>query len=562
MQLNSNYPLKEQLNQLKEIAYAKFGIEIDTTKFIDDKSYQDLVLSELGLLNDPDLTPLVNELKAPPVVEEKPAASSQPTAAPNSPNLTWLYAALIAVVLLLLIAIGVFLFQGNGSNPAPEQTNNPVVTTSPAVNTATQPAVAKTEPAQITFRMHGSNTIGEKLAPALLEGYLAKHGAKEFNWQQGESPVERALHYKKAGKNYLVELHAHGSSTGFADILAGKADVAMASRKVKSKEIEKLKLNHGDFSKVGNEHIVGLDGLAIIVNQNNPINHLSTQQLADIFSGKISNWGELGGSQGAITVLARDKNSGTWDTFKKLVLKKHQAKLSDKAQRFESSSELSALVSQNDNAIGFIGLNYILHNKAVAISEGQSTSPIYPTRFTVSTEDYALSRRLYIYTPTSASMFVKGFAQFAISYEGQEIVAKTGLISQNINVENVSVPKTAPAQYARYAEQGQRLSLTFRFEHGSGQLDNKGKRDLHRLLRFLENNPTKRVVLMGFSDNSGNSEKNRILSLQRAKSVAQELSARGIQVYDTQGFGDALPVANNSSQAGRERNRRVEIWIL
>ena len=126
----------------------------------------------------------------------------------------------------------------------------------------------------------------------------------------------------------------------------------------------------------------------------------------------------------------------------------------------------------------------------------------------------------------------------------------------------MQAPLTAPALYKQYASQGQRLSLTFRFEFGSGQLDNKGKRDLQRLLGFLEEHPQKRVVLMGFSDNSGNDEKNKSLSAQRARSVATELSARGIGVFDTQGFGEALPVANNSTVQGRERNRRVEVWVL
>src|SRR5690606_21177769 len=126
------------------------------------------------------------------------------------------------------------------------------------------------------------------------------------------------------------------------------------------------KLNLGDLSKIGNEHIIALDGLAIIVNQNNPLKAISTEMLARVFSGEISRWSELGGPELPIVLLARDDNSGTFDTFNSLVLKKYAKQLSAKAQRFESSTDLSVAVSQHEAAIGFIGLNYISYNKALA----------------------------------------------------------------------------------------------------------------------------------------------------------------------------------------------------
>ncbi|WP_462160044.1 substrate-binding domain-containing protein [Pseudoalteromonas sp. GB56] len=550
----------EQLKQLQSVAQNKYGIEIATEKFINDDNYRELVLSELALLGDSELNNIIEAIKQPAPTSTSP--TEQPAQDKKKPVALLLASA--SVVITLAVA-GYVVFSGQST---PTQQVNQAVVKAPIVEQTApaQTTVAMTAPkeqqAQLAFRIHGSNTIGEKLAPALLEGYLREQGAVDFDWQQGNVVVERELHYQLNDKPYYIELHAHGSSTGFADILSASADVAMASRKVKEKEVVNLKSQYGDFSQVGNEHIIGLDGLAVIVNQNNPISHLTTQQLADVFSGKISNWRELGGSSAPINIYARDAKSGTWDTFKNLVLKKHNSSLSDAAQRFESSSELSQLVSQDEFGIGFIGLNYIVHNKALAVSEGQQTAPIYPTRFTIGTEDYALSRRLYLYTPTTADMFVKNFAHYAISFSGQEIVADTGLISQNIHVEQVKAPNSAPALYRQYADQGERLSLTFRFQYGSGQLDNKGKRDLQRLLAYLEEYPQKRVVLMGFSDNSGDNTKNQSLSSQRALSVATELNARGIPVFDTQGFGEVLPVANNDSEQGRERNRRVEVWVL
>ena len=120
----------------------------------------------------------------------------------------------------------------------------------------------------------------------------------------------------------------------------------------------------------------------------------------------------------------------------------------------------------------------------------------------------------------------------------------------------------APNKYNHYTKIAKRLSLNFRFNYGNKDLDNKGKRDLQRLISFMEKNEGRRLVLMGFSDSIGAKLKNIQLSLTRAQSVERELVARGIPVMAVEGLGEAIPVANNETEAGRERNRRVEVWLL
>ena len=191
-----------------------------------------------------------------------------------------------------------------------------------------------------------------------------------------------------------------------------------------------------------------------------------------------------------------------------------------------------------------------------------SSTAIFPTRFTVSTEDYLLARRLYMYVPSSALSIVKSFAEFTISHQGKEMVEKSGLISQNIKLEKSYKVGNAPKKYNEYTEMASRLSVNFRFTSGSNELDNKAKRDLSRLLHFMEINPGRRVVLMGFSDITGVPEKNKSLSLLRAHVLEKELTARGINVTAVEGFGAELPIASNSTKLGRSRNRRVEVWVF
>lgn len=555
--LASNTELSQTLTKLAQIAEIEFEIQISIDKMLKESNYRELVLSELSQLGHDELNTIIDWLTNP--------ATTEQDAEPKTSKLP-LFLSAVACVAVIFSVIFFFLPQQQQLETIAKQT--PISTTlEKAAPVAAKlemkkPEISEKTKQKLLFRLHGSNTIGEKLAPALLEGYLKQQGINDFNWIPGDSPVERQLSYQQGNTNYLIELHAHGSSTAFADLSVGEADIGMASRRIKEKEITALQEKLGTLNQVGNEHIIGLDGLAVIVNQNNPIKQLSSSTLAKVFSGEISNWSQLGGKDQAITLFSRDKHSGTWDTFKNLVLKKHNKTLSASAQRLESSSELSTLVSQNESAIGFIGLNYVLHNKALAISAAKNTAAIFPTRFTIGTEDYALARRLYFYTPTSASNIVKSFAQYAISAQGQDIVAATGLISQNIKLEETYPRGDAPEQYNYYVKNGKRLSLNFRFDYATKDLDNKGKRDLERLVSFMEQHHGRRIALLGFSDSVGAKLKNQNLSLSRAKSVELELTSRGIPVMAVEGLGEALPIANNNTEAGRKRNRRVEVWLL
>lgn len=556
------------LSRLVQLCESKFQIPLSLAQLQDNEDYRAAVVAELNALKDEELNSVLIQLGA----ATKSAVDVAPVASEVTSTVTaGKSKALLLALVLSIVALaggGYFWFTSNSVQPALAVSATPATTTTPAqqaqiVNTSTVDTSGSTQPTVTpVLRVHGSNTVGEKLAPALLEAFLAEQGGSAFAWQQGDSEVEKQLRFATAGQSEAIELHAHGSGTAFSGLLSHKADIGMSSRKVTPDEVTQARSELGDLSKIGNEHIIALDGLAIIVNQNSSLKAISTETLAKIYAGEISRWSQLGGQDKPIVLLARDNNSGTFDTFNSLVLKKHGKKLADTATRFESSTELSVAVSQDEAAIGFIGLNYISYNKALAISEGADTTPIYPTRFTISTEDYALSRRLYLYTPTAASQLAKDFAQFAISEKGQQLVEQTGLISQNIRVEKVFAVEGAPASYNRYADTGQRLSLNFRFNYGENDLDNKGKRDLERLIRFMEQNSGRRLVLMGFSDAVGAVAKNSELALRRAKAVERELTARGIPVLAVESYGELLPVANNDTDAGRERNRRVEVWVI
>lgn len=171
-----------------------------------------------------------------------------------------------------------------------------------------------------------------------------------------------------------------------------------------------------------------------------------------------------------MTLFARDENSGTWDTFESLVLKANGPGLSSSADRYESSQELSDRVSATPGAIGFIGLPYVRQSKLLAVTEGRGALPVYPTSFTVSTEDYPLARRLFLYLPaTSANRHARAFVDFAIARSGQQVVRDVGLVSQN---EAGDIPHPGNRLWRSGSSGVERLTPVARPQPPGGSVDN------------------------------------------------------------------------------------------
>lgn len=430
------------------------------------------------------------------------------------------------------------------------------------------PVRASNATPEVILRLHGSNTIGAKLAPALATAFLQ------------ETLKARSIRVQPIGLNELrivadlpqspvaIEIASHGSSTSFKDLAAGTCDIGMASRPIKDKEKKQLAFL-GNMETLFSEHTLGLDGIAVIVHPDNPITSLPMAQLKDIFSGKIKDWSELSPKiKGPIKVHARDEKSGTYDTFKSLVLGKEIA-LASQASRYESNSKLSDAVADARGAIGFCGLPYILRSKALAIAD-KGAALIDPSNNTVATEDYPLSRRLYLYTPPySENIYSRFFIDFAMSERGQDIVENIGFIGQNLKTFSAAKEvHTKPQRqdvvnYLKVAtKKAQRVSLNFRFQPGSSRLDDRSERDLIRLARFLRARKNNKILLIGFADNVGDYYHNMELARNRADIVYNRLKQVGAQgAYHILSGSEELPVASNDNEKGRQKNRRVEVWI-
>ncbi|MEN5244821.1 phosphate ABC transporter substrate-binding/OmpA family protein [Pseudomonas atacamensis] len=413
------------------------------------------------------------------------------------------------------------------------------------------------------LRIQGSNTIGAELGPALVEGLLQEQGLLKIHRETPDTANEQRIVGQTAqGQRVIIEVAAHGSSTGFAALKNASADLAASSREIKDSELLALQ-TLGDLKSPAAEQVIAIDGLAIILNPANPLEQLNTEQLARIFAGEVKTWEELGSRGGAIHLYARDDQSGTYDTFKELVLSRRGKSLSSAAKRFESSEQLSDAVSADPQGIGFIGLPYVRQAKAVAIADGASQAML-PLNSLIATEDYPLSRRLFFYLPPdSRNPWAQALATFAQSPQGQAIVATSGFVSQTVQAMSVAPNALMPEGYQSLSRHAQRLTVNFRFAEGSASLDNKARQDLARVLDYIKRHgKTERAVtLVGFGDLKDDPARADLLSKLRAMAVRRELVRNGVVMREVRGFGALMPVATNSADEGRIKNRRVEVWV-
>jgi phosphate transport system substrate-binding protein len=453
------------------------------------------------------------------------------------------------------------------------------------------------------FGIYGSNTIGERLMPLLIDAYAQKtFGAKPVH--KPRAPEEEEIEIRRSGSTEplaVVDFQAKGSGTSAAALLAKNAVIGMSSRRANNEEVDKIRGQYQvELIAPGNEHVLALDGLAVIINQDNPIRQLALEQVARIFAGEVSNWKDVAyrdangrdafGPDRPIKLHARDNKSGTYDTFVALVLAppgQPKRQLGAGATRYESSENLSDAVAKDPDAIGFIGLPYINKNHPLSIASACGLLSA-PSRFTVKTEQYPLARRLFLYSiGTPDQPIARDILQFALSDAAQPTVTEAEFVDQAVEfqepaeqrewqqtlVANPSawldagkpVPPAAARQLDQALQRMSRSTVVFRFASNKSELDAKVVQDVDRLARYLQSPKVsgKRFLIVGFADSKGGWPANATLSLQRAARVADELRRLGATVPQNSvlGLSYMAPVSCNDSDLGQAKNRRVEIWI-
>ena len=235
--------------------------------------------------------------------------------------------------------------------------------------------------------------------------------------------------YQAEHPEVRISVTGGGSGTGIASLINKTVDIANASRQIKPEEVTEAKSNGVDPV----EHVIARDAIAVIVNPETPVSQLTLKQISDIYSGKISNWSEVGGENRPIVRLSRETNSGTHVYFLETVIRlgnsKDKTLFSMDTLLLPSSEGIVAEVRQNPNAIGYDGLGYVPKDlKVIAIAKQAGDPYVLPSIATVNDKSYPIARDLYMYTNGQPSGIVKTYLDWILSSEAQKIVADLGFV--------------------------------------------------------------------------------------------------------------------------------------
>lgn len=257
------------------------------------------------------------------------------------------------------------------------------------------------------FDITGSNTV-TPLSTIWAEAFMDKH------------------------PNVNIAISGPGSGAGIAALIDGTTELCQSSRLIRSSEIDQAKEQGVDPHEI----VVAMDGLAVVVNPANPISELTIEQLSAIYSGKVTNWKDVGGNDATIVVLSRDTNSGTHVFFKEQIVQMRL--LSDKAdtsleygpnvQMLPSTSAGVTETMQNANAIFYPGLGYVEEAKLIGVKKTANDPAVKPTAATVADGSYAVARPLLYYTNGQPTGLIKEYIDFCLSAEGQALVPDSGYV--------------------------------------------------------------------------------------------------------------------------------------
>lgn len=253
---------------------------------------------------------------------------------------------------------------------------------------SSEKATAKQNKIEGTVSLAGSTSM-EKMCEALMEGFMEKY------------------------PDITVTTEYTGSGAGIESLNAGSVDIGNASRHIKENEA----------SEGAVENVVALDGIAVIVDKGNRVLDLSSEQLADIYKGDISNWSELGGNDEAIVVIGRESGSGTRDAFEELNEIKDECKY---AQELDSTGAVLAKVASTPGAIGYVSLDVVDDSVSAEKING-----VDATEANILNGSYALQRPFVMATKGEVSNqneLVKTWFDYIKSSEGKEIIKSVGLI--------------------------------------------------------------------------------------------------------------------------------------
>lgn len=456
----------------------------------------------------------------------------------------------------------------------------------------------------------GSSTLAGRLLPELASLFLKRLGADEVRVVPGAGTDEFSVQgiFYATKEIRKVEIQGRGTAFGFMALKDGLCDVAMSVQRLSPSDARAM---GGNVIAAESENRLGMDAVSVVVHRDNPVKALSVEQVGKIFSGEITNWDQVGGPSAKINVFSLKDTLSTRGFFRSVFLGARD--FSPEVREVDSQALLPELVSKDLWGIGFCSITLAGPCREMPIRAVADSEAVLPTPDSIKSLAYPASRSVYLYARAdSGNVHAREFVRLGLSDAGQALVGKYGFVnlaglsgtaaaethvsgSQQAagapSVLRAGAPSVlrAPAitgplprlvqldgeavtdetrkvvlqEYLDGVFGARRLPFVFRFQASSLDPDQQALQDVGRVAAMMKDpaNASKAVILVGFSDSVGDYASNLAAARKRAEAVAQRLQAAGLRNVTVLAAGEEEAVEPNESRVGRDRNRRVEIWL-
>lgn len=412
------------------------------------------------------------------------------------------------------------------------------------------------------IRIIGVADAGAALIPPLFQAFARTRG---YDYQPVEGDIYAARMLDRATGQVLADVSFRPGPPAEArkELVAGRAELVLAAGTESDLEARAL----------------AMDALVTIVADDNPTPAISTPDLARVLSGEIGNWAEVGGPDMPLVLHAL-----TPDADLSRALTERLGRPLKASVTHSDLSALAAAVARDPWAIAVTGRSAVGDAKVLLLTDSCGF-PLLPSRLSVKAEDYPLALPILLLTPRRRlPLLAREFLEFLGTPPAQAAVAEAGYVDRRaerqpmtadglrlINAIQGAGEETSLADLKRLVDVmdgADRVSLTFRFMGGATELDSQSQENLRDLARLLEAGAFRDevLVLAGFSDGSGAAAANLDLSRQRAEAVLSALADAAPDLPPERlprvfAFGEAMPMACDTTGPGRQLNRRVELWV-
>lgn len=415
------------------------------------------------------------------------------------------------------------------------------------------------------LRVHGSHSVGSDLMPALVEDWLQ---AMEYG---GIRRVRRTaalleVHAVRDGAPLVVEIDGSGSAAGFAALVRGDAELAMLARAPDARERD-AGWQLGDLASPEQEYTIALNGAAVLVHRDNPVQAIDLAQLRALLAGELRDWSQLGGRAAPVALQLGPADGGLHE-FLRERLGAPAAPRTGALRRHRDLRSAAAAVARDPLAVAVVELSTPLPpgTRTLAVSDGATA--IAADAAGVRSRDYPLVRAYRLYGGQMMSALGRSFALHTLSPRAQRVVHARGLASlQLATAETAPDPAGLQQDYRDAVAGARRLPVALRFNLGSlsTPFDSGSAQDMERVAAWMRQpeNRGRALSVVGFApEDPGSRMFATMTSSSRVDIVAAWLIEHGIAVQRKRALGAQRPLAGGSDAGARARNERVELWVL